>query len=333
MQVTEVLARSGGVADTRTLVAFTSRRRVAAALGRGEIVRDARGRYALPSADQARREAHRLSGVITGASAAAAHGWELKTQPALPTVTVPAKRKVTAVRRVGVDLRWRDIDPHDVWDGVLRPAQTVVDCARTLPFDEALAVADSALRHGAVTSSELHRAGRAGADDRTQPVAARRPEASGLAANPFESVLRAIALDVPGLDLRPQVVIAEAGWVGRPDLVDTERRLVVEAESFEFHGRRAALRRDCERYTALTLLGWTVLRFAWEHVMFEPAYVAGCLRLAASGRRRAGGQVTLPVVGRGRAEGESYLSAGALSARRPASRARRRSPGWRAGPG
>lgn len=33
-------------------------------------------------------------------------------------------------------------------------------------------------------------------------------EASHLAANPFESVLRAIALDVPGLNLRPQVVIA-----------------------------------------------------------------------------------------------------------------------------
>jgi very-short-patch-repair endonuclease len=294
MQVTEVLARSGGVADTRTLVAFTSRRRVAAALGRGEIVRDARGRYALPTADQARREAHRLSGVITGASAAAAHGWELKTQPALPTVTVPSKRKVAAVRRGDVDLRWRDIAPHDVWDGVLRPVQTVVDCARTLPFDEALAVADSALRHGAVTSSEVRRsAEQVRTTGRAQALRVAR-EASGLAANPFESVLRAIALDVPGLDLRPQIVIAEGGWVGRPDLVDTARRLVVEAESFEFHGRRAALRRDCVRYTALTLLGWTVLRFAWEHVMFEPAYVAGCLRAAALGRRRAVGQVTLP---------------------------------------
>jgi very-short-patch-repair endonuclease len=293
MQVTEVLARSGGVAETRTLVAFTSRRRVAAALGRGEIVRDARGRYALPTADQARREAHRLSGVITGASAAAAHGWELKTQPALPTVTVPSKRKVAPVRRGDVDLRWRDIAPHDVWDGVLRPVQTVVDCARTLPFDEALAVADSALRHGAVTSSEVRRsAEQVRTTGRAQALRVAR-EASGLAANPFESVLRAIALDVPGLALRPQVVIAEGGWVGRPDLVDTARRLVVEAESFEFHGRRAALRRDCERYTALTLLGWTVLRFAWEHVMFEPEYVAGCLH-AAAGRGRAEGQVTLP---------------------------------------
>ena len=111
---------------------------------------------------------------------------------------------------------------------------------------------------------------------------------------PFESVLRAIALDVPGLDLRPQVAVSEAGWTGRPDLVDRERRIVVEAESFESQGRRAALRHDCERYTALVLLGWRVVRFAWEHVMFAPEYVAGCLRVLADPARRTDGRVTLP---------------------------------------
>ena len=108
-------------------------------------------------------------------------------------------------------------------------------------------------------------------------------EASRRAANPFESVLRAIALDVPGLNLRPQVVIEEDGFRGRPDLVDIGNRVVVEAESFEFHGRRIGLRRDCERYNALALRGWLVLRFSWEHVMHEPAYVADCLRMASRG--------------------------------------------------
>ena len=202
--------------------------------------------------------------------------------------------RVTAARRDGVDLRWRDVPDHDVWDGVLRPGPTVIDCARTLPFDEALAVADSALRHGAVTAAELARhADRVRTTGRSAALRVAR-EASALAANPFESVLRAIALDVPGLDLRPQVVVSEAGWTGRPDLVDRERRIVVEAESFEFHGRRAALRHDCERYTALVLLGWRVVRFAWEHVMFAPEYVAGCLRVLADPARRTDGQVTLP---------------------------------------
>ena len=53
-------------------------------------------------------------------------------------------------------------------------------------------------------------------------------EASGKAANPFESVLRAIALDVDGLDLRPQEVISEDGFTVRPDLVDRERRIFSE---------------------------------------------------------------------------------------------------------
>ena len=165
----------------------------------------------------------------------------------------------------------------------------MIDCAKDCAFDEALTVADSALRHGNVTAGQLLKL----ADE--VPSTGRRQclrvahAASGLAANPFESVLRAISLDVPGLELRPQVVIEEDGWAGRPDLVDVEHRVVVEADSFEFHGRRAALVRDCERYNALALRGWLVLRFSWEHVMHDPTYVRECFEAAAQSRpqRRA----------------------------------------------
>jgi very-short-patch-repair endonuclease len=277
VDVVEVVTRLGGVADARRLVAFTSRRRVATAVSRGLIVRDARGRYALPTTGEALRAASRLNGVVTGASAAAAHGWETKVPASRPDVTVPAKRRVAPDRRRGVDLHWRDIDPDDVWGGVLRPGPTVIDCAKRLPFDEALAIADSALRHHNVTERQLlSLAGQVPSTGRAQSLRIARM-ASELAANPFESVLRAIALDVPRLDLQPQVVIEEDGWVGRPDLVDVERRIVVEADSFEFHGRRSALKRDCARYNALVVRGWLVLRFSWEHVMHEPDYVRDCL--------------------------------------------------------
>jgi hypothetical protein len=180
-------------------------------------------------------------------------------------------------RRVRVDVRWRDLDPEDVSDGVLRPGATFVDCARSRPFDEALSVADSALRHGDLTAQGmLGLAEQVPTTGRTQCLRVAR-EASGLAANPFESVPRAIAVDVPGLDLRPQLLIAEDGWSGWPDLVDRSVRLVVEADSFEFHGRRTARKRDCERYNALVVRGRVVLRFPWEHVMFEPTYVRGSL--------------------------------------------------------
>ena len=97
-------------------------------------------------------------------------------------------------------------------------------------------------------------------------------QADGRAANPFESVLRAIALDVPGLHLEPQVVVAESPLL-RPDLVDRERRLVLEADSYAWHGSRRAPRQDCRRYNRLVLLGYTVLRFTWEDVMHDPRHI------------------------------------------------------------
>jgi very-short-patch-repair endonuclease len=250
-------------------------------LRNGLIVRPARGWLALPDADEARLAAARLSGVASHLSAAQLYGWELKWRPAQPTVTVPRNRKVEESRRTGVDVRWRNLDEDDLWADRTRAGRTVIDCARDLPFDEALTVADSALRHGNVTQERLlDLADRITTTGRLQCQRVAR-EASRLAANPFESVLRAITLDVPGLNLRPQVVIEDDGFRGRPDLVDVGNRVVLEAESFEFHGRRIGLRRDCERYNALALRGWLVLRFSWEHVMHEPAYVADCLRMAS----------------------------------------------------
>jgi very-short-patch-repair endonuclease len=58
--------------------------------------------------------------------------------------------------------------------------------------------------------------------------------------------------------------------------------MVLEAESFEWHGDRAALRRDARRYNAMVVDGWLVLRFSWEDVMFQPEYVRAVL--VAAGR-------------------------------------------------
>ena len=63
-----------------------------------------------------------------------------------------------------------------------------------LAFDEALAVADSALRSGAVTAEELRSASARlrGTGSRAARLVAQY--ADHRAANPFESVLRALAL-------------------------------------------------------------------------------------------------------------------------------------------
>ena len=62
-----------------------------------------------------------------------------------------------------------------------------------------------------------------------------------------------------------------------PDLVDRRNRIVFEADSFEFHTTKPAHDLDCERFTALALDGWIVIRFSWEQVMVRPDYVRAVL--------------------------------------------------------
>ena len=239
-----------------------------------------KGRYALPGADKAREAAVRLSGVLSHLSAAQEWGWEVKQPADLPQVTVPRKRKVTPVRREGVQVFWRDLDPALHNGRVTSRASTVIDCARDLPFDEALAVADSALREGHVEREDL--LGLATTlSIRVRARVQRIVEAADERAdNPFESVLRAQALQA-GLDVTPQVEIVSHGLRCRPDLVDPTRRLIIEAESFAHHGHRKALRKDCRRYTLLALGGWRVVRFSWEDVMFQEQYVRAVLGVLA----------------------------------------------------
>ena len=204
MSVAEHVHRLGGFADHRTLVRLTSRRRVAQALADGDIVQLARGRYALPTADVAVARAHGLGGVVSHLSAAAWWQWELKAQPALPQVTVPKHRRIRGTRH---GVHFVDLHPDDVYDEVVTARErTIVDCLRTLPFDEGLTVVDSALRHLDVTKSGLAVIARDVRGPGSPAVRTAIRHASGEAANPFESVLRATAIQA-GLSVKPQAVV------------------------------------------------------------------------------------------------------------------------------
>ncbi len=280
MSPTEALELLGGVATRAQLIEASSRREVDAALSAGEVVAVAHGRYALPSADLARRAAHELTGVVSHRSAALLWGWAVKCQPGAPDVTVPRNRKLSEPRAGGVAIHRADLDRDDIRDGVTSRDRTLVDCLRDLPFDEALAVADSALRDG-YSPDRLHRLAREARGPGSRQIRRVAAEARAEAANPFESALRAIAIEIPGLNVRPQVpLFAPAEFLGQPDLVDEDLRIVLEADSFEWHGDRAALRHDARRYDLMVVNGWLVLRFAWEDVMFDPMWVRSILEAA-----------------------------------------------------
>ena len=84
MDATRALERLGGTASTKQLLRLTTRRRLRSAVRTGRIEQRTRGRYALPTATDARKAAAALTAVVCLRSAAAHYGWELKTQPRVP---------------------------------------------------------------------------------------------------------------------------------------------------------------------------------------------------------------------------------------------------------
>lgn len=283
--VAVALAELGGVARRRQLVEACGRLAVDHALAAGELVRLVRGTYASAEVDAARSAAASVSGVVSHRSAALLHGWAVRTTPDLPDVTISRNRRRPAARHL--TLHVADLGPDDVEDGVTSKDRTLVDCLRHLPLEEALAVADSALRagHRRPRLLALARDARGPGAPRVRRVA---QEATALAANPFESSLRAICLDVPRLRVRAQVVVRDPHRLGRPDLVDEDLKIVLEADSFEWHGDRAALHRDANRYNGFVAAGWVVLRFSWEQVMFHPDDIRSVIEAVVARQAQVG---------------------------------------------
>lgn len=285
-----VLTRLGGVGRWGQLRRTCSGRQLRRALDAGRIVRTAHGRYAVPAADEARVAASRLTGYVSHTSAALHWGWAVKTTPSRPHVTVPQHRTVDSPRRKGVSVHYRDLTPDETTEEwVTSRVRTVIDCCLDLPFDEALAVFDSSWRAGLKPREVQLAALRLPPRQRKRVLSVARA-ADKRAANPFESVLRSIVTSVPRLSVQPQVPIEDGGFFARVDLADEDLKIVIEAESFEFHSSPKAFDRDCRRYNALVVRGWLVLRFTWRQVMFEPGFVAETVRTLVDERRRRPGR-------------------------------------------
>ena len=278
------LERLGAVADGSTLRQACDPWLLRVAVAEGRVVHLGHNSYALPGADAARSAAARLRGVVSGLSAAMAWGWKVRKAPAQPVVTVPRNRKLDPARRQGVDVRYADLPASAVHEHLTTRVQTVVDCARWLPFADALTVADSALREGKVTRDQLlaavQRSPRTGRSRALRVVQL----ADHRAANPFESCLRAIALEVRGLAVTPQLRVP---GIGHADLGDPALRLLIEADSYEFHALEEAFRYDIRRYTAMVRAGWLVVRFCWDDVMHHPELVRSTLADIVALRQRA----------------------------------------------
>lgn len=275
MDLISQVALLGGVCDRATLVGLRSVREVDEALRTGVLVRDARGRYALPITRPALRTANRVAGVLSHRSAAQYWGWAQKSPPSLPEVTFARTRRVDPALRKVLVPHWCELAPDDVQGSVTSQVRTLIDCMRNLPWDEAVAIVNSAIRADDFTQDEVQQMAEQTKGRGRRRICEVAAAVTGQCANPFEAVLYAQALLIPGLNVVPQLPVAVKGTTRtlHPDLGDPLLGLVIEAESFEWHGESVRLTADCRRYNTLALLGWQVIRFSWWQVMFDPAYV------------------------------------------------------------
>ena len=110
-------------------------------------------------------------------------------------------------------------------------------------------------------------------------VLAEHTIASTLTRNDLEEAFLAIAR---AAELPPDAANA---WIAFPDgggaeadFIWHDQHLIVEVDGRDPHTIRKAFNTDRKRDARLMLLGWRVVRFTWQQVTFEPAYVAATLR-------------------------------------------------------
>jgi very-short-patch-repair endonuclease len=274
--VGEVLGRRGGSATFADLRAVVTARSIRNALASGRIRRVAKGVYALPEAPPALTAARSHGGVVSHLSAA--QHWDLGVinPPALPHVTLDPSR---VRRRTGLPcvLHWASVT---ALDDVTTPIRTVLDCIRTLPLAEGLAVTDSALRKGCVEQDELLDTAAMLRGPHRRRIRRVASLADGRSESVLESALRALLIERGIEGFVPQVVVQDGQFSARLDLANPVLQVGLEAEGFEHHGTRRALVKDCRRHVNLAIRGWTILRFSWEDVMYDGDWVVDAVERA-----------------------------------------------------
>lgn len=117
-------------------------------LRKGQVVAIARGRYCLPSVDEATQLAHAIGGVLSHSSAALYRGWQVRQVRHGRTSRCLAREVDPELARRAI-LHFRDLMPDEITDGIATSAElTLEQSLRSLPGADALCIADSALRHG-----------------------------------------------------------------------------------------------------------------------------------------------------------------------------------------
>lgn len=216
-----------------------------------------------------------LDAVVAGRSAAWLHGLDVRpTDPVELFVTEHSG--VTS--RVGVAVRRAHLEPADVTQvqGVrsTAPCRTLFDLSSRLPFREAIVAADSALRIGLVSASEL--ATWADRHPRAKGIRAFRrvvENAEPLSESPMETRLRVLLVlaGLPRPEAQVDLVDEHGEFLGRADLYYPGVRLAIE---YDGSTHRESLVEDNRRQNRILAAGYSLLRFSAADLRTPAAIVA-----------------------------------------------------------
>jgi Protein of unknown function (DUF559) len=220
-------------------------------------------------------------------SAALIHGLDMLTPPppGAVTLTRPLSRRSYRPRADGILFHAAALPQEHVtkcWGAaVTAVSRTVVDLARTVPFMDAVVVADSALRLGKVGKPELFRV----ADScGNWPGVARARRTITFADERAESVLESCArvafyergLEAPDL----QVEFRGEGFVFRADFYWASYRTIAEADGMAKYENPGQARDQVRRDRLLRDAGYKVVHFTWRELFETPEMVITRIRKA-----------------------------------------------------
>jgi hypothetical protein len=298
---TRDLRRSGITGDE---VERMVRRGELTRLRRGAYLRTTSGTKAVDSWDLRTPHLQLIDGTVpqlhpraalSHGSAAAVHGLPLFASM-LETVHVTRDRHGGGVIRPTLRVHgstMRDVD-RAVLDGraVTCLSRTVVDLARTLPYDQAVAVADRGLALG-VDPGQLAEHLEQARSWQGAPQARRvLAFADGRSESVGESFsrIRMIGLDLPTPVLQYEIFDENGNVIGRCDFAWPEHRTVGEFDGKVKYGRyrrpgetiEEAVHREKLREDAIRDQGWQMARWIWDDLA-NPLVIAGRI-LRAFGR-------------------------------------------------
>lgn len=234
----------------------------------GRLERLRVGWFALPASPQAVKDAHRVGGRPACVTVADLHGLWLLDRRGLHVEVTDTQSRLRSPAGTDLRLHWTE---HP--DGSERRGQPLVTAlaqmSTCLSRLEVISAIDSALHRRLVSVAQLSRAmGSA----RNATLGA----CDGRAESGVESIFRVRASEA-GYVFRTQV--PTGGW--RLDFLFGDR-LAVEVDGSEFHSGHEAFVRDRERDAWHAAVGYHVLRFTYDQVIYRWHEVASVLQLMHS---------------------------------------------------